>query len=68
MIYFWENFTLSNSIILVEDLIKWKKGFEIFLIDHYAGILETKITLVSIKKFLGSFNICTFYLHVKEAC
>ena len=42
MIYFWENFTLSNSIILVEDLIKWKRGFEIFLIDHYAGDIGNK--------------------------
>ena len=31
-------FTLSNSIILVDDLIRWKRGFEIFLIDHYADI------------------------------
>ena len=30
-------FTLSNSIILVEDLIRWKRGFEIFLIDRYDG-------------------------------
>ena len=33
----WENFTLSNSIILVKDLTRWKKDFEIFLIDQYAG-------------------------------
>ena len=32
------NFTLSNSIILVDDLLRWKRGFEIFLIDHYADI------------------------------
>ena len=32
------NFTLSNSIILVDDIIRWKRGFEIFLIDHYADI------------------------------
>ena len=31
------NFTLSNSIILVEDLIRGERGFEIFLLDHYAG-------------------------------
>ena len=30
-------FTLSNSVVLVEDLIRWNKGFEIFLIDHYDG-------------------------------
>ena len=39
------NFRFSNSIILVEDLIR---DFEIFLIDHYAG----EISLVSINKFL----------------
>ena len=32
-----ENFTLSNSIISVEDLIRLKRGFEIFLIDQCAG-------------------------------
>ena len=31
------NFTLSNSIILLEDLIRGKRNFEIFLINHYAG-------------------------------
>ena len=31
------NFTLPNSIISVEDLRRWKRSFEIFLIDHYAG-------------------------------
>ena len=36
------NFTLSNSIILVEDVIKWKRGFEIFLIDHYHGDIRKK--------------------------
>ena len=28
------NFTLSNSVTLVEILIRWKRGFEIFLIDR----------------------------------
>ena len=28
------NFTLPNSISLVENLIRWKRGFEIFLIDR----------------------------------
>ena len=36
------NFTLSNSVILVEDLIKWKRCFEIFLIKHCAGDIENK--------------------------
>ena len=31
------SFILSNSIILVKDLIRWKRRFEIFLIDHDAG-------------------------------
>ena len=35
-------FTLSNSIILVEDLTRWKRGFEIFLFDHYVGDNENK--------------------------
>ena len=35
-----ENFTLSNPIIPVKDLIRLRKGFEIFLIDHYAGDIE----------------------------
>ena len=37
-----ENFSVSNSIILVEDQIRWKRGFEIFLIDHYAGDIGNK--------------------------
>ena len=32
-----ESFTLPNSIISVKDLIRWKRGFEMFLIDYYAG-------------------------------
>ena len=31
------NFTMSNSIISAKDLIRWKRGIEIFLIDNYAG-------------------------------
>ena len=44
------NFILSNSIILVEDLIRGKRGFEIFLIGHYAVDIRKKVSLVSIKK------------------
>ena len=36
------HFALSNSIILAENLIRWTKGFEIFLIDHYAGDIGNK--------------------------
>ena len=46
------NFTLSNSTILVEDLIRWKRCFEIFFIGHCVVILQIKISLVSIKIFL----------------
>ena len=31
-----ENFILLNLVILVEDLLRWKRDFEIFSIDHYA--------------------------------
>ena len=31
---------LSNSINPVKDLIRLRNGFEIFLIDHYAGDIE----------------------------
>ena len=37
-----ENFISSNSIILVEDLIKQNRFFEIFLIDHCAGDIGNK--------------------------
>ena len=36
------NFTCSNSVILVEDLTRWKRRFEIFLIDHYVGDIGNK--------------------------
>ena len=32
---FFGNFRLSNSIILVEDLIRWNRGFQIFSTDRY---------------------------------
>ena len=37
-----ETFTLSTSIILVKDLIRWKRSFKIFLIDHHAGDVGNK--------------------------
>ena len=49
---FFGKFTLSNLIFLVEELIGWNRGFEIFLIDHNTGDVGKKISLVSIKKFL----------------
>ena len=33
---------MSNSIILVEHLIRWKRGLETFLISHSAGDIENK--------------------------
>ena len=36
------NFVCSNSSILLEDLTRWMSGFEIFLIDHYAGDIGNK--------------------------
>ena len=35
-------FTLSNSIILVEDLLRSNRSFEILLIDQYAGDIGNK--------------------------
>ena len=47
------NFIMSNSIISVKDIIIRKRGFEIFLIDHYVGDVENKnITGSVLKKFL----------------
>ena len=37
MLYWVFREILHGQIILVEDLKRWKIGFEIFLIDHYAG-------------------------------
>ena len=36
------NFTLPNPIILVEELIKWKRYHELFLIDYCAGDIRNK--------------------------
>ena len=36
------SFTLPNSIILVENLTRWKRCFEIVLIDHCAGDIGNK--------------------------
>ena len=37
-----EIFTRSNSTILVEDLIRWKINFEVFLFDDYASDIRYK--------------------------
>ena len=36
------NFTLSNSTILVEDLIRWKRCSEIFLSGYCASNIANK--------------------------
>ena len=36
------NFTLSDSVILMEYLIRCDRGFEIFLIDHFTGDIGNK--------------------------
>ena len=48
------NFTLSNSIILVENLIRGKRAFEIFLIDHCASDIGNKSTAEKYLKNLAS--------------
>ena len=51
-----ENFTLSNSIILVENLIRGKRAFEIFLIDHCASDIGNKSTAEMYLKNLASMS------------
>ena len=36
------NFKFSNSVIFVKDLIRWMRGFEMFLTDHYTGDISNK--------------------------
>ena len=38
---------MSNSIILGEDLFRWKRDFEIFSIDHYTSDIAKKKNVVS---------------------
>ena len=38
----FENFSSSNSIILVGDQIRWKRGFEIFLINNHTDDIGNK--------------------------
>ena len=45
-------FTLSNSIVSVENLTRWKRSLNCFWLTTMLVILETKILLVSITKFL----------------
>ena len=50
------NFTLSNLIILVEDLIRWKRGIDVFWLITMMVILKIKISLVSYKKLLYQYH------------
>ena len=46
------NFSLSNSTIVVKDLISWKRRFEIILIDHCASDIAKKNIADKYKVFL----------------
>ena len=50
------NFTLPNSIILMEDWIRWKRGFETFLIEHCAGDIGNKNIAGNYQKILVSVS------------
>ena len=50
------NFTSSNSTILVEDLIRWKRCFEIFLIDQCASDIANKNIAGKYQSFLVSVS------------
>ena len=50
------NFTLPNLIILVEDLIRWKRGIDVFWLITMMVILKIKISLVSYKKLLYQYH------------
>ena len=41
-IFLLEKFTSPNSLILVKDLTRGKRGFDIFFIDHYVGDIGNK--------------------------
>ena len=41
-IFLLEKFTAPNSLILVKDLTRGKRGFDIFFIDHYVGDIGNK--------------------------
>ena len=51
-----ENFTLSKSIILLKDLIRWKRGLEIFLIDHDATDIRNKNIVGKYQKIFVSVS------------
>ena len=40
--YIFGKFYIAKFKISVKDLIKWKRGFEMFFIDHYAGDIGNK--------------------------
>ena len=40
MVYFQQILHSQIQFFLVEELIRWKKAFETFLIDHYTGDID----------------------------
>ena len=54
---------MSNSIILVEDRIRWKRGFEIFLTDHWAGNIGNKNIAGKYQNILVTHPILTGSVH-----
>ena len=51
---------LRNSVILVKDLIRWTRCFEIFLIKHCAGDIENKNIAGKYSKIPVSVSITLF--------
>ena len=60
------NFSLSKSIILVYDLIRWKKGFQNENKSISGKFLYQCHPLYTTR--VSSYNICIIYLHVMEVC
>ena len=56
------NFTLPKSIISAKDLIRWKKGFEKFLIEHHAGGIGNKNITAKYLKILASVSFTQYWV------
>ena len=46
-LYNWEKFYLVNVNYFREDVIRWKRGFQIFFIGHYTGDIGNKNTVLT---------------------
>ena len=57
------NFILRNSTLLVEDLIRWKRCFEIFLIDHCASDIGNKNIAGKYQNILVSVSSTIYWAH-----